>query len=195
MADPGKRDPPVGPRLRGRALCRDILGRVLGFFVSRIGFAREVAPQDAERPRGPVERRPVRGLGPRPAWDQAEAAGQDGIHVIIDYLWGQPTEAAIAAITRRGLTHAAPRVRLVQVGQMAGPVISLPAAVLRSSGLQVLGSGPGTIPLAEIINATPEFMSLAATGDLPIDIDKVPLAEVESAWQRSSGSQRIVLRP
>ena len=125
----------------------------------------------------------------------AEAVGQDGIHVIIDYLWGQPTEAAIAAITRLGLTHAAPRVRLVQVGQMAGPVISLPAAVLRSSGLEILGSGPGTIPLAEIINATPEFMSLAATGDLPIDIDEVPLAEVESAWQRSSGSQRIVLRP
>ena len=125
----------------------------------------------------------------------AGAAGQGGIHVIIDYLWGRPTEAAIAAITRRGLTHAAPRVRLVQVGQMAGPVISLPAAVLRSSGLQVLGSGPGTIPLAEIINATPEFMSLAATGDLPIDIAEVPLAEVESAWQRSSGSQRIVLRP
>ncbi len=47
----------------------------------------------------------------------AEAAGPDGIHVIIDYLWGQPTEAAIAAITRRGLAHAAPRVRLVEVGQ------------------------------------------------------------------------------
>jgi NADPH:quinone reductase-like Zn-dependent oxidoreductase len=125
----------------------------------------------------------------------AGAAGQGGIHVIIDYLWGRPTEAAIAAITRRGLSHAAPRVRLVEVGQMAGPVISLPAAVLRSSGLEVLGSGPGTIPLAEIVNATPEFMSLAATGDLPIDIAVVPLAEVESAWQRSSGSQRIVLRP
>jgi NADPH:quinone reductase-like Zn-dependent oxidoreductase len=125
----------------------------------------------------------------------AGAAGQGGIHVIIDYLWGRPTEAAIAALTRHGLTHAAPRVRLVEVGQMAGPVISLPAAVLRSSGLEVLGSGPGTIPLAEIINATPEFMSLAATGDLPIDIAEVPLAEIESAWQRSSGSQRIVLRP
>jgi len=25
----------------------------------------------------------------------AEAAGPDGIHVIVDYLWGPPTEAAI----------------------------------------------------------------------------------------------------
>jgi hypothetical protein len=67
---------------------------------------------------------------------------------------------------------------------MADPTISLPADVLRSSGLEILGSGPGTIPLAEIVGAIPEFMAIAATGELPIDIDEVPLAEVESAWQR-----------
>jgi len=125
----------------------------------------------------------------------AEAAGPDGIHVIIDYLWGPPAEAAIAAITRRGMTHTAPRVRLVEVGMMAGPVISLPADVLRSSGLEVLGSGPGTIPLAEIFAAIPGFLALAAAGDLPIDIDEVPLAEVAPAWHRSGGGRRIVFRP
>jgi NADPH:quinone reductase-like Zn-dependent oxidoreductase len=125
----------------------------------------------------------------------AAAAGRDGIHVIIDYLWGRPTEAAIAAITRRGLTHAAPRVRLVQVGQMADSTISLPADVLRSSGLEVLGSGPGTIPFAEITSAIPEFMAVATASDLPIDIDEVPLAEVQPAWHRSGSGRRVVLRP
>jgi hypothetical protein len=37
-------------------------------------------------------------------------------------------------------------------------------------------------------------MAIAATGDLPIDLDEVPLAEVEAAWQRGGG-RRIVLRP
>ena len=133
--------------------------------------------------------------GPDDAAALAEAAGQDGIHVIIDYLWGHPTEAAIAAITRRGLAHTAPRVRLVEVGQMARPTICLPADVLRSSGLEILGSGPGTIPLAEITGAIPEFMALAAAGDLPIDIDEVPLAEVGPAWHRRSGGRRTVFRP
>ncbi len=91
------------------------------------------------------------------------------------------------------MIHAAPRVRLVEVGQMAGPTIALPAEVLRSSGLEVLGSGPGTIPLTEIIAAIPQVMAIAADGDLPIDIDEVPLAEVEAAWQRHGG-RRIVLR-
>jgi hypothetical protein len=38
-------------------------------------------------------------------------------------------------------------------------------------------------------------MALAATGDLPIEIDEVPLADVEPAWRRSDGGRRIVLRP
>ena len=53
---------------------------------------------------------------------------------------------------------------------MAGPTISLPADVLRSSGLEALGSGPGTIPFAENINAIPQFMAIAATSDLPIGL-------------------------
>jgi len=78
---------------------------------------------------------------------------------------------------------------------MAGPAISLPADALRSSGLEILGSGPGTIPLAEITGAIPGFLTLAAAGDLPIDIDEVPLAEVAPAWHRSGGGRRIVFRP
>jgi NADPH:quinone reductase-like Zn-dependent oxidoreductase len=121
----------------------------------------------------------------------AKAVGPDGVDVIIDYLWGQPTEAAIAAITRHGMTHAVPRVRLVEVGRMAGPVISLAADVVRTSGLEILGS---TIPLAEITEVIPRFMAIAAAGDLPIEIDEVALGDVEAAWRRGGGG-RIVLRP
>ena len=174
-----------------------VSGRIAVALAARIGADRVIA---VGRNRAILERldatatRDARRPGRRGR--PAAAAGQDGINVSIDYLWGQPTEAAIAAISRRGLTHAAPRVRLVEVGRMAGPVISLPADVLRSSGLEILGSGPGTVPLAEIISAIPEFMAIAATSDLPIEIDEIPLADVEAAWhRRHGGGRRIVLRP
>ena len=173
-----------------------VSGRIAVALAARMGAGRVIA---AGRNRAILDRLPATATvalgGPDDAGRPGRGGRPDGIHVIIDYLWGQPTEAAIAAITRRGLAHAAPRVRLVEVGQMAGPTIALPADVLRSSGLEILGSGPGTIPLAEIIGAIPEFMAIAATGDLPIDIDEVPLAEVESAWHRRGGGRRIVLRP
>jgi hypothetical protein len=63
--------------------------------------------------------------GPDDAEALAAAAGPDGIHVIIDYLWAPPTEAAIAAVTRRGLAHAAPPcprlTRLFLVSRASGP--------------------------------------------------------------------------
>jgi NADPH:quinone reductase-like Zn-dependent oxidoreductase len=123
------------------------------------------------------------------------AAGDAGIQVIIDYLWGRPAEAAIAAVTRRGLTHVAPRVRLIELGQAAGPTITLSADVLRSSGLEIAGSGAGTVPVTEIMKAIPGFMALAATGELPIDVAEVSLADVGAAWQRTGGGRRIVFRP
>jgi NADPH:quinone reductase-like Zn-dependent oxidoreductase len=174
-----------------------VSGRIAVALAAHLGAGRVIA---AGRNRAILERLDATATvtlgGPDDAAALAEAAGQDGIHVIIDYLWGQPTEAAIAAISRRGLTHTAPRVRLVEVGRMAGPVICLPADVLRSSGLEILGSGPGTIPLAEIIGAIPEFIAIAATGDLPIEIDEIPLAEIEAAWhRRGGGGRRIVFRP
>jgi Zinc-binding dehydrogenase len=83
----------------------------------------------------------------------AAAVADNPLDVVIDYLWGRPTEALIAAISRRGLAHAAPRVRLVEVGDSAGPTITLPAQVLRSSGLELCGSGAGTIPLDAVMAA------------------------------------------
>jgi len=173
-----------------------VSGRIAVALAARLGAGRVIV---AGRNQAILERLGAAATvtlgGPDDRAALAEAAGPDGIHVIIDYLWGQPTEAAIAAITRRGMAHTAPQVRLVEVGQMAGPTISLPADVLRSSGLEILGSGPGTIPLAEITGAIPGFMALAAGGDLPIEIDEVPLADVEPAWRRSDSGRRIVLRP
>ena len=67
--------------------------------------------------------------------------------------------------------------------------------MLRSSGPEVLGSGPGTLPFAEIINALPQFMAIAATSDLPTGLGEVPLAEAEPAWHRPGGRRRTVLRP
>lgn len=76
----------------------------------------------------------------------AREAGEGGYDVGLDYLWGRPTEALVAALTGHDVTAESSRTRLVQIGEMVGPVIRLPAAALRSSGLEVMGSGGGSIP-------------------------------------------------
>ena len=64
---------------------------------------------------------------------------------------------------------------------MAGPIIKLPAAALRSSGLEVMGSG-GSIPPAAIFETFPRLWGeLAAGGELCIDAEPVPLTDVAEA--------------
>jgi NADPH2:quinone reductase len=116
--------------------------------------------------------------------------------VVLDYLWGRPTEALVAALTGHDVTAESRRTRLIQIGEMAGPSIRLPAAALRSSGLEVIGSGGGSIPPAAIFETFPRLWELAANGELRIEAEPVPLAEVEEAWQRSNlGGRRLVLIP
>jgi NADPH2:quinone reductase len=127
----------------------------------------------------------------------ARQADDTGIDVIVDYLWGHPTEAAIAAISRTGLgTQRAFRIRLTEVGESAGPTITLPAAVLRSSGLEIYGSGAGAVPLDRIMEAVPQFMEWAVSAKPRVATEQVPLANVQDAWQRpASGGRRLVIIP
>ncbi|MDE3136314.1 MAG: zinc-binding alcohol dehydrogenase family protein [Acidobacteriota bacterium] len=121
-------------------------------------------------------------------------AGNKRFDVIIDYLWGRPTESLLAAITADEFTVAGPETRLVEVGESAGPTITLPAAVLRSTALKILGTA-GIPPWATLIEAFEQVMKRAARGELRIAIERVPLADIEQAWERNASGRRIVVEP
>ncbi|ASU82572.1 zinc-binding alcohol dehydrogenase [Nocardiopsis gilva YIM 90087] len=123
-------------------------------------------------------------------------AAEGGFDVVIDYLWGAPTEALIRSVSRGDLTPATSRTRLVQVGEMAGPAISLSAAALRSSGLEIVGNGTGSMPGPEVLRAAfTQVMASAARGELVIDTEAVPLSQVTDAWSRDAKGTRLVLVP
>ena len=120
--------------------------------------------------------------------------GKSGFQVVIDYVWGQPTEAFLSAITSREFEMISSEARLVQVGESAGPTISLPAAVLRSTALTILGTAgiPGRDVLTDALR---RIMAYAASGDLRLETQKIALADIEGVWQNSQSSRRIVVVP
>jgi NADPH:quinone reductase-like Zn-dependent oxidoreductase len=124
----------------------------------------------------------------------AREAGDSGFNVIIDYLWGHPTEALLGALTRKEFAAVKSEIRLVQVGESAGATIALPAAVLRSTALTIMGTAG--IPSPDILmDAFQQVMTRAATGELRVDVEQVPLNDVERAWQRDGHGRRLVLIP
>jgi NADPH:quinone reductase-like Zn-dependent oxidoreductase len=116
-----------------------------------------------------------------------------GFDLILDFLWGHPTELLLSTLVPEEAGFASHRTRFVQIGEAAGPIISLSADTLRTSGVELTGAG----------NITPEVVTEALqqvwiwiqAHQLQIDIEEIPLREVAEAWQRKTNGKRIVLVP
>ena len=90
------------------------------------------------------------------------------IDIVIDYLWGHPAEELLHSLKgTRGFTQ---RIRMVTVGSSAGENIELPSGTLRSSAIEILGSGIGSLSEDNMQDFSgkilPELMELAAVGKL-----------------------------
>ncbi len=125
----------------------------------------------------------------RREWDR------DGIDVVLDYVWGEPAETLLAAISQKGLEHSSDRIRYIQVGSMAGPNITLPAAILRSTGLELLGSGFGGVSLTKIFESIAQFLQEAARRSFQIKTKAAPLRDVEKLWNAEQPGARLVFQP
>ena len=114
---------------------------------------------------------------------------------MLDYLWGRPAELVLQAISQKGLRKAGARIRFIQIGESAAKTISLPAATLRSSGLELLGSGFGSASLDQIRQALGEFFLVAAKEPFQFHTKAAPLRDVESLWNSAEEGTRLVFQP
>src|ERR1700761_4167393 len=74
-----------------------------------------------------------------------------GVDVVIDYLWGHSAERLLTAAAKAA-PEAVP-IRFVQIGSTGGSDITLPSALLRSSAIEMMGSGIGGIALDRLVHA------------------------------------------
>jgi NADPH:quinone reductase-like Zn-dependent oxidoreductase len=106
------------------------------------------------------------------------------IDIVIDYLWGHTAGLILEALKGKGsFTHT---VRFVSIGAVTGDKIQLSSEILRSTDLQLSGSGLGSWTkddmrklFGEII---PEMFQLAADNKLKIETVNVPLKDIEKLW-------------
>ncbi|MBE2294811.1 MAG: zinc-binding alcohol dehydrogenase family protein [Phycisphaerales bacterium] len=114
-----------------------------------------------------------------------------GVDIVLDYLWGSPAEAFLKAATGHGESEAAPRLRFVNIGSLAGASINFNAGTLRSSGLELQGSGLGSLSHAALIRAIAGLMQAVKPAGLTVDTMVRPLSEVESVWTENSEARFV----
>lgn len=117
-----------------------------------------------------------------------------GYDVILDFLWGHPTEVLITTLIPSEIGLSKP-VRLIQIGEKAGATISLSADSLRTSGLAIFGGAAGLTPEA-IGEGTQQVYDLIKANQLHMEVEQVPLQDIESVWKRADfQGKRIVVIP
>lgn len=120
------------------------------------------------------------------------------IDLVIDYLWGNPIKLVIDAIKGGGLHNFTHKTRIVTVGSMAGENIQLESGILRSSAIEILGSGFGSLSEGDLEyydkQILPEMFQLAANGHLIIDVVLGSLKNIEHLWeQKIDSGKRLVI--
>jgi NADPH:quinone reductase-like Zn-dependent oxidoreductase len=117
-----------------------------------------------------------------------EATG-DRLDVVVDPLWGEPAVAAMKA--------ASAWARFVQLGQSAAPEATIASATVRGKSLTIMGHRNFDVPGEVRAEAYATMAAHAAAGELRIEVDKIPLEEVEQAFERQkqSPNHKLVLVP
>jgi NADPH:quinone reductase-like Zn-dependent oxidoreductase len=115
------------------------------------------------------------------------------VDVVLDYVWGEPAATAMIPMLTARADRTAP-LTWIQIGSMGGPTAPIPSAALRSSRLQIVGSGIGSVPARDFLAELPELAAALSAGKIDVRTRAVPLADVAQAWTGDT-RDRIVLVP
>ena len=104
-----------------------------------------------------------------------DAAG-DGYDVVLDPVYGEPLEAALAATVLGA--------RIVTVGANAGMTATIPITSIY--GRTWIGHSNGQAPLEIRREAFARMAGHALAGEIVVDVEQLPLSRIEDAWQRQA---------
>lgn len=117
---------------------------------------------------------------------------EDGVDVVLDYLWGRPAELLLLSLPEPGSPREGARLRFVQIGSVAGQAVPLPASVLRSTGLELVGSGLGSVSNERLLAGIGDLFQIAKPAGLAVEFTTRSIREVEAAWNSDTGGSRLV---
>ncbi len=114
----------------------------------------------------------------------------EGVDVVLDYLWGPSMERLLIAAAKAGADGVP--IRFIQIGAASASSISLPSPVLRSSAIQLMGSGIGSVPFNRLLKAIESVLQATIPAGFEIATTTVPLSEVTTAWSTETSQTRTV---
>lgn len=121
--------------------------------------------------------------------ERIREASNGQLQVVIDPVWGVPGAAALEAMSPFG--------RFVQLGQSAGPEALVKSGPLRGLYVSILGYTSFLVPWEDQAAAYRTLIDYAASGQLKVEFEVLPLEAAAEAWKRQATSphRKLVLSP
>jgi NADPH:quinone reductase-like Zn-dependent oxidoreductase len=117
------------------------------------------------------------------------------VDVVLDFVWGEPATRVLKAATqRRGSPGGEARLRYVQLGTLAGDTISLRGDMLRSTGVELMGSGIGSVAVRDLLAGAGELLAAAPEAGFNTPFESMPLRSIADAWN-GDPDVRYILAP
>lgn len=123
------------------------------------------------------------------------AAALDGRtpDLVLDYAWGPIAEATFQALVGTGMSEDHTDLRYVQIGSAAGPDAMLPAHLLRSRRIELIGAGAGSHSLDQLRRELPRYLWLITDDQLSCPVEVFHLADIATAWVAADAADRRVV--
>lgn len=129
--------------------------------------------------------------GPEAKVDElCEEQFAQGVDIVLDYLWGRSAERLLIAAAKAA-AEAVP-IRFIQIGSAGGPDITLPSPVLRSSAIELMGSGIGSVPPHRFLNAIEAVFKATISAGLKIAFTPTSFSNFDRAWLDDDSARRTV---
>ena len=116
-----------------------------------------------------------------------------GVDVILDYIYGTPSDVVIAAIA--GAAKGVRPIRYCVIGGVGSADAKVSSNWLRSAPVTLMGSGMGSLLWSDFLAATKVVFDEAAATALDIPTTTVPLSEIGEIWDGPGTGNRIVFTP
>ncbi|KAL5431795.1 hypothetical protein PMIN07_006538 [Paraphaeosphaeria minitans] len=113
------------------------------------------------------------------------------VDVVLDYLWGDVSSAAFAGIIK-ARKNKSQRLNWVEIGSLAGETQPIPASLLRSANVALLGCAPGSWTFPELYGHLPAMLEALVRGAVKTDFEVKKLEGVESWWNEKGGARPLV---
>ena len=83
-------------------------------------------------------------------------------------------------------------IRFIQIGTASGANITLSGAILRSTAIELKGSGLGSVPINRIVRGIEGLFHAAVAGRFQMATKPIPLSEIERVWSSDVYMPRVV---